>query len=255
MTNTNWQSYGGETTMSQFSQMAALTVQNFVSAATGATIAAALARGFIGHRSEGVGNFWADLTRTTLYVLLPASIVLALTLVALGVPQTLAASAQAATLEGGEQKLSLFAVASQLAIKQLGINGGGIFNVNSAHPFENPTPLTNFLTAVSINVMGWAAFFAFGRSAKAFKDLRALVAAAAVLLSLGASGVYLAETQRPRPWSPRTSTPAPTWRARRSASARPPRPPGLPRPPAPPTARSTPCTAATCRWAAGSRCS
>ncbi|CAN7422647.1 potassium-transporting ATPase subunit KdpA [Phenylobacterium sp. LjRoot164] len=197
VTNTNWQSYGGETTMSQFSQMAALTVQNFVSAATGATIAAALARGFIGHRSEGVGNFWADLTRTTLYVLLPASIVLALTLVALGVPQTLAASAQAATLEGGEQKLSLFAVASQLAIKQLGINGGGIFNVNSAHPFENPTPLTNFLTAVSINVMGWAAFFAFGRSAKAFKDLRALVAAAAVLLSLGASGVYLAETQRP----------------------------------------------------------
>ena len=197
VTNTNWQSYGGETTMSQFSQMAALTVQNFVSAATGATIAAALARAFIGHRSEGVGNFWADLTRTTLYVLLPASMVLALVLVALGVPQTLSASALAATVEGGEQKLSLFAVASQLAIKQLGINGGGIFNVNSAHPFENPSPLTNFLTAVSINVLGWAAFFAFGRTAKAGKDVRALVLAATVLLSAGAAGIYLAETQPP----------------------------------------------------------
>lgn len=197
VTNTNWQSYGGETTMSQFSQMAALTVQNFVSAATGAAIAAALARAFIGHRGEGVGNFWADLTRTALYVLLPASMVLALVLVALGVPQTLSASAVAATVEGGEQKLSLFAVASQLAIKQLGINGGGIFNVNSAHPFENPSPLTNFLTAVSINVLGWAAFFAFGRTARAGKDIRALVLAAAVLLSAGAAGIYLAETQAP----------------------------------------------------------
>lgn len=197
VTNTNWQSYGGETTMSQFSQMAALTVQNFVSAATGAAIAAALARAFIGHRGEGVGNFWSDLVRTTLYVLLPASLVLAIVLVALGVPQTLQASAMAATLEGGEQRLSLFAVASQLAIKQLGINGGGVFNVNSAHPFENPTPLTNFLTAVSINVMGWAAFFAFGRTAKASKDVRALVVAAAVLLGVGAAGIYVAETQPP----------------------------------------------------------
>ena len=195
VTNTNWQSYGGESTMSHFSQMAALTVQNFVSAATGASIAAALARGFIGHRGEGVGNFWADLVRTALYVLLPCSLVLALVLVALGVPQTLQASAMATTVEGAEQKLSLFAVASQLAIKQLGINGGGIFNVNSAHPFENPTPLTNFLTAVSINVLGWAAFFAFGRSALAGKDIRALVMAAAILLSAGAAGIYLAETQ------------------------------------------------------------
>ena len=195
VTNTNWQSYGGESTMSHFSQMAALTVQNFVSAATGATIAAALARGFVAHRGEGVGNFWADLVRTALYVLLPCSIVLALVLVALGVPQTLQASAMATTVEGAEQKLSLFAVASQLAIKQLGINGGGIFNVNSAHPFENPNPLTNFLTAVSINVLGWAAFFAFGRSALAGKDIRALVMAAAILLSAGATGIYLAETQ------------------------------------------------------------
>lgn len=197
VTNTNWQSYGGETTMSHFSQMAALTVQNFVSAATGAAIAAALARAFIGHRGEGVGNFWADLTRTTLYVLLPCAIVLALVLVALGVPQTLQASAMAHTVEGADQKLSLFAVASQLAIKQLGINGGGVFNANSAHPFENPSPLTNFLTAVSINVLGWAAFFAFGRSAKASKDIRALVATAAILLSAGTAGIYWAETQPP----------------------------------------------------------
>lgn len=195
VTNTNWQSYGGESTMSHFSQMAALTVQNFVSAATGAAIAAALARAFIAHRGEGVGNFWADLVRTTLYVLLPCAIVLALVLVALGVPQTLQASAMATTVEGAEQKISLFAVASQLAIKQLGINGGGIFNVNSAHPFENPNPLANFLTAVSINVLGWAAFFAFGRSALAGKDIRALVMAAAILLSAGATGIYLAETQ------------------------------------------------------------
>jgi K+-transporting ATPase ATPase A chain len=195
VTNTNWQSYGGETTMSHLSQMTALTVQNFVSAATGAAIAAALARAFIGHRGEGVGNFWADLTRTTLYVLLPASIVLAIVLVALGVPQTLEASALANTVEGADQKLSLFAVASQEAIKQLGINGGGIFNVNSAHPFENPSPLTNFITAVSINVMGWAAFFAFGRSALAKKDIRALVATAAILLAAGTAGIYWAETQ------------------------------------------------------------
>lgn len=195
VTNTNWQSYGGETTMSHFSQMAALTVQNFVSAATGATIAAALARAFVGHRGEGVGNFWADLVRTALYVLLPASIVLAIVLVALGVPQTLEAAALATTVEGADQKLSLFAVASQEAIKQLGINGGGVFNVNSAHPFENPSPLTNVITAVSINVMGWAAFFAFGRTALAGKDIRALVAAAAILLSAGTAGIYWAETQ------------------------------------------------------------
>lgn len=195
VTNTNWQSYGGETTMSAFSQMAGLTVQNFVSAATGATLAAALARAFVANRGEGVGNFWADLVRTTLYLLLPLSIGLALVLVALGVPQTLDASVTATTLEGAQQKLSLFAVADQLAIKQLGINGGGIFNVNSAHPFENPSPLTNLITAVSINVLGWAAFFAFGRTALARKDVRALVAAAAILLSAGTAAIYWSETQ------------------------------------------------------------
>ena len=195
VTNTNWQSYGGETTMSTLSQMLVLTVQNFVSAATGATIAAALARAFIANRGEGVGNFWADLVRTTLYVLLPLCLVLSLVLVALGLPQTLAAGVDATTLEGAPQKIALFATASQEAIKQLGINGGGIFNVNSAHPFENPTPLTNLITAVSINVLGWAAFFAFGRSAMARKDIRALVISALILLSAGAAAIYATETQ------------------------------------------------------------
>lgn len=197
VTNTNWQSYGGETTLSHLSQMAGLTVQNFLSAATGAAVAAALARAFVADRGEGLGNFWADMTRTTLWVLLPLSILVAIVLVALGVPQTLNGSVMAYTLEGGEQKISLFATASQLAIKQLGINGGGIFSVNSAHPFEAPNPLANLITAVSINVLGWAAFFAFGRSALAKKDIRALAAAALILLSAGAATLYWTETQAP----------------------------------------------------------
>jgi len=195
VTNTNWQAYGGETTMSTLSQMLGLTVQNFLSAATGATIAAALARAFVADRGQGVGNFWADMTRTTLYVLLPLSLVVAIVLAGLGVVQSLEASATATTMEGGQQIISLFPTASQLAIKQLGINGGGIFNVNSAHPLENPTPLTNFITAICINVLGWAAFFAFGRSVLARTDVRALVIAALVLLSASAAAMYAIETQ------------------------------------------------------------
>ena len=195
VTNTNWQSYGGEATMSTFTQMAGLTVQNFVSAATGATIAAALARAFLADRGEGVGNFWADLTRTSLYVLLPIAFIVAVVLAGLGVVQSLAASAQATTLEGGSQTISLFPTASQLAIKQLGINGGGVFNVNSAHPLENPTPLTNLITAVSINVLGWAAFFAFGRSVLAKRDVRALVVTAILLLGAAGSALYVIESQ------------------------------------------------------------
>ncbi len=195
VTNTNWQSYGGESTASTFSQMVGFTTQNFVSAATGATIAAALARAFVADRGEGVGNFWADLTRTTLYVLLPLAVVLAMTLAGLGVVQSLAASATTTGLEGGSQTISLFPAASQEAIKQLGINGGGVFNANSAHPFENPSPLTNLITAVAISVMGWAAFFAFGRSVLARKDIRALAMAALVLISLSAGAMYVIETQ------------------------------------------------------------
>jgi len=195
VTNTNWQSYGGETTMSTFSQMVGLTVQNFASAATGATIAAALARAFLANRGEGVGNFWADLTRTTLYVLLPLSFVLAIVLAGLGVVQSLAANVQATTVEGGTQTLPLFPAASQLAIKQLGINGGGVFNVNSAHPFENPSAITNLITAVSINVLGWAAFFAFGRTARAGRDIKALAAAALIILTVSSAAMYVIETQ------------------------------------------------------------
>ncbi|HEV7227210.1 potassium-transporting ATPase subunit KdpA [Brevundimonas sp.] len=195
VTNTNWQSYGGETTMSTLSQMLGLTTQNFLSAATGAAIAAALARAFVADRGQGVGNFWSDLTRTTLYVLLPLSIGLAVVLAGLGVVQSLSASATATTMEGGSQTISLFPTASQLAIKQLGINGGGVFNVNSAHPLENPSPLTNFITAVSINVLGWAAFFAFGRSVLARKDVRALAIAALILLGASAAALYAVETQ------------------------------------------------------------
>jgi K+-transporting ATPase ATPase A chain len=195
VTNTNWQSYGGESTTSTFSQMVGFTTQNFVSAATGATIAAALARAFVADRGEGVGNFWADLTRTTLYVLLPLAIVLAAVLAGLGVVQSLAASATATGLEGGSQTLALFPAASQEAIKQLGVNGGGIFNANSAHPFENPSPLTNLIESVSINILGWAAFFAFGRGVLARKDVRALVAAAFVLLAVCTAGIYVAESQ------------------------------------------------------------
>jgi len=195
VTNTNWQSYSGETTVSTFSQMVGLTVQNFVSAATGATIAAALARAFIASRGEDVGNFWADLTRPSLYVLLPVAFIVAVALAGLGVVQSLAASAQATTLEGGSQTISLFPTASQLAIKQLGINGGGVFGVNSAHPLENPTPLTNLITAISVNILGWAAFFAFGRSVMAKKDVRALVVAAILLLGAAGSALYVIESQ------------------------------------------------------------
>ncbi|WP_168076602.1 potassium-transporting ATPase subunit KdpA [Caulobacter sp. SSI4214] len=197
VTNTNWQSYSGETTMSTLSQMIVLTVQNFVSAATGATVAAALARAFTANRGEGLGNFWADLIRTTLYVLVPLSVVVAIVLVALGVPQTLSAGVVAHTMEGADQKIPLYAVASQEAIKMLGINGGGVFNANSAHPFENPTPLTNLITAVSLNVLGWASFFAFGRSALVKKDIRALVISAFVLLFAGAATIYATETRVP----------------------------------------------------------
>ncbi len=204
----------------------------------------------IANRGEGLGNFWGDLTRTSLYVLLPIAFVVAVVLAWLGVVQSLAASTQATTLEGGQQTISLFPTASQLAIKQLGINGGGVFNVNSAHPLENPSPLTNLITAISINVMGWAAFFAFGRSVLAKKDVRALAVAAVILLGAVASPSMSSKASRRPPWSPPVSIRrSAIWRARRSASACRLPWPGRPRRPAPPTARSTPCTPATCRWA------
>ncbi len=171
-TNTNWQSYGGETTLSYLTQMLGLTVQNFVSAATGMAVLAAVIRGFVRRDARGIGNFWADLTRTTLYILLPMSLVLALALVSQGVVQTLTPYARASLVEATtdaagqtltDQALAVGPAASQIAIKQLGTNGGGFFNVNSAHPFENPTPLSNFLELLSILLISGALCYTFGR--------------------------------------------------------------------------------------------
>jgi len=199
VTNTNWQSYGGETTLSTLSQMAGLTVQNFVSAATGLAVAAALTRAFAADRAEGLGNFWVDVTRIVLYVLLPVALVFSLVLVALGVPQSLSAGAEATTLEGGRQTLALFPVASQEIIKQFGTNGGGVFNANSAHPFENPNIWTNLIQTVAMNVLSLAAVFAFGRVVLARREARALAAVMVILVAAAAGGIYAAETLTPQP--------------------------------------------------------
>lgn len=199
VTNTNWQSYGGETTLSHLSQMMGLTVQNFVSAGAGLAVAAAVARAFATDRGESLGNFWVDLTRVVLYVLLPLSLVTALALVAAGVPQSLLANVTAKTLEGADQVIALAPVASQEAIKQWGTNGGGIFNVNSAHPLENPTPLTNLIEVVSLNALAFGTVIAFGRVAGARREARALLAAMVILVGLGAAAIYSSETLTPQP--------------------------------------------------------
>ncbi len=171
-TNTNWQGYGGEVTMSYLSQMMALTVQNFVSAATGMAVVIALIRGIARHTATGIGNFWVDLTRTTLYILLPLSFVLALVLVSQGVVQTLSPYKTVTLLQPTadangnavtEQVLAVGPAASQIAIKQLGTNGGGFFNANSTHPFENPTPISNFLEMLSILVISGALCYTYGK--------------------------------------------------------------------------------------------
>ncbi len=197
VTNTNWQSYVPEATLSAFSQMAGLTSHNFLSAAVGIALAAAVTRAFIAHRSEGLGNFWVDLTRISLYVLLPLSIVIAITFVALGEPQTLTGHVDMVGLEGGKQTAIMFPTASQEAIKQLGTNGGGVFNANSAHPFENPSAITNIIEEIEMNVLGYACVFAFGIVVAARKDARALVAVMALFILAAASIVYWAETQPP----------------------------------------------------------
>jgi K+-transporting ATPase ATPase A chain len=209
-TNTNWQGYGGETTMSYLTQMLALTVQNFVSAATGIATLAAFVRGFARGRAQTIGNFWVDLTRTTLYILLPLSFVLALALVSQGVVQTFGAYAKAAVVQSVEydepvtdkdgkpvldergqpktraskltdQVIAVGPAASQIAIKQLGTNGGGFFNVNSAHPFENPTPLANFLELLSILVISAALCHTFGVMVGDTRQGRAVLAAMTII--------------------------------------------------------------------------
>jgi K+-transporting ATPase ATPase A chain len=193
VTNTNWQNYGGETTMSHLVQMLGLTVQNFISAAAGIAMAFALVRGFSRSESPTVGNFWVDLTRSTLYVLLPMSTVLALLLVALGVPQTLEGSVEATTLEGAKQVISIGPVAGQEAIKELGTNGGGFFNAKSAHPYENPNAISNMLEIWALLVIPFAMAFAFGRAVLDFRQGRAIVIAMGVVLAAGVLVAYWAE--------------------------------------------------------------
>ncbi|WP_296574133.1 potassium-transporting ATPase subunit KdpA [Phreatobacter sp.] len=193
VTNTNWQSYGGETTLSHFSQMLGLTTQNFVSAASGMAVAAAVARGFAGRQTRTIGNFWNDLVRAVLYILLPIAILLAVVFVMLGMPQTLAASITATTLEGGQQTLALGPVASQAAIKQLGTNGGGFFNVNSAHPFENPTAISNLLSMLAILAIPVGFCFAYGRMVGDRRQGTALFAAMGVMLVIAFIALYAAE--------------------------------------------------------------
>ncbi len=181
-TNTNWQSYGGETTLSYFTQMIGLTVQNFVSAATGMAVLVAVTRGFIRKEMNGLGNFWVDLVRSTLYILLPLSLILAALLVSQGVVQTFAPSAEISLLESSaKQTIAMGPAASQIAIKQLGTNGGGFFNVNSAHPFENPTPLSNFLEMLSILLIPAALCYTFGCMVRDKRQGWALLAAMFIL--------------------------------------------------------------------------
>jgi len=195
ITNTNWQSYVGETTMSYLVQMLGLTVHNFLSAATGIALALALIRGFARRSSKTLGNFWVDMTRATLYVLLPLSIVVALALVWQGVPQNLGAYTNAVGLEGAKQVIAQGPVASQEAIKMLGTNGGGFFNVNSAHPFESPTWLTNFLEMWALLVIPAALTYTFGCMVKDKRQGWAIFAVMGVLM-LGALGItYWAEGQ------------------------------------------------------------
>ncbi|MDB5586413.1 MAG: potassium-transporting ATPase subunit KdpA [Devosia sp.] len=193
VTNTNWQNYGGESTMSYLTQMAGLTVQNFVSAATGMAIALAVIRGFSRKSASSLGNFWVDMTRSTFYILLPLCIVLTLVYVYLGVPQTLGAYVNATTIEGAQQTIAVGPVASQLAIKMLGTNGGGFFNANSAHPFENPGALSNLIQMVSIFAIGAALTNVFGRMVGNQRQGWTIFATMGVLFIVGVAVCYWAE--------------------------------------------------------------
>ncbi|MBK4987832.1 potassium-transporting ATPase subunit KdpA [Pseudomonas sp. S36] len=195
VTNTNWQAYSGEASVSYLSQMLGLTVQNFVSAATGLAVLVALCRGIARRTSATLGNFWVDLTRATLYGLLPLCLVLALLLVWQGVPQTFTDYAHALTLQGAEQVIPLGPAASQIAIKQLGTNGGGFFGVNSAHPFENPTALSNLLEVGAIIVIPVALVFTFGHYVKDLRQSRAILACMLALFLIGGATALWSEHQ------------------------------------------------------------
>jgi K+-transporting ATPase ATPase A chain len=192
-TNTNWQNYGGEGTMSYLTQMLGLTHQNYLSAATGIALAVALIRGFARHSVQTIGNFWVDITRCTLYVLMPICIVATLFLVWQGMPQTLGPYVEATTLEGAKQTIAVGPVASQVAIKMLGTNGGGFFNANAAHPFENPTALSNFVQIILIFALGAALTNVFGRMVGNQRQGWAILAAMGVLFVAGVALTYWAE--------------------------------------------------------------
>jgi potassium-transporting ATPase potassium-binding subunit len=193
ITNTNWQNYGGESTLSYLVQMLGLTHQNFLSAATGIALAVALIRGFSRSSMRTIGNFWVDVTRCTLYVLLPICVVYTLFLVWQGIPQTLGAYVDATTLEGAKQTIAVGPVASQVAIKMLGTNGGGFFNANAAHPFENPTALSNFVQMISIFALGAALTNVFGRMVGNQRQGWAVLAVMGVLFITGVVVTYWAE--------------------------------------------------------------
>ncbi len=193
-TNTNWQSYGGESTMSNLSQAVALTFHNFESAAVGMAVAVAMIRGLVrGDRAGTLGNFWRDLVRLNLYVLLPVCIVYALVMVASGIPQTWSGFVHAKTLEGADQTIAIGPVASQVAIKMLGTNGGGFFNANAAHPFENPSPWTNMVQMVSIFSLGAALVHLYGRMSGNVKNGYAILGAMFGLFLAGAAVCYVSE--------------------------------------------------------------
>src|SRR5450759_310897 len=194
-TNTNWQGYSGESTMSHFTQMAGLALHNFLSAATGIAIAVAVIRGIAREKAKGIGNFWFDCTRAVLWVLLPISFVAALFLVSRGVVQNFRADVAVKTVEGQEQKIPQGPVASQAAIKELGTNGGGFFNANSAHPYENPTPGTNFVEILLIFAIGAGLTNTLGRMTGSVRHGWAVFAAMALLFLGGAIAATIFEQQ------------------------------------------------------------
>src|SRR5512147_953791 len=193
LTNTTWQNYGGESTLSYLTQMVGLTHQNFLSAATGIVLAVALIRGFSRASVRTIGNFWVDVTRCTLYVLMPICIVYALFLISQGMPQTLGDYVEATTLEGAKQTIAVGPVATQVAIKMLGTNGGGFFNANASHPFENPTALSNYVQIISIFTLGAALTNVFGRMVGNQRQGWAILAVMGVLFVAGVGVCYWAE--------------------------------------------------------------
>ncbi len=245
--------------MSYLTQMAGLAFHNFVSAAAGIAVAIAVIRGFVRRTARTLGNFWVDLTRATLWVLLPISVVFALVLVWQGVPQNFSPYVHAKTVEGAEQVIAQGPVASQEIIKELGTNGGGFFNANSAHPYENPTPLTNLIEMLAIFAIAAGLTHTFGKMAGDRRQGWALFAAMALLFVMGAVVAIWAE-QRGNPNIAALRPPvrpkaAATLKARKSASASSTRRCGPRLPPTPRAARSTRCTTVIRRWAVSSRCS